>query len=530
MSFSLIQAGSHLQSINSDGVLSGALSLPTGVSLATNRVPRFARFAQGANRFVVVVNTPTQPLSVDSSGVVRPLTPSAPGNPVTLSAGAAGSLSGTYLAVQTYAILDNLNNIISESNYSPLMASSVSITSKKLTASFASSPEGAVNVSRLYRTTTGPGSEYFFWKSVPNSLTSYSGDESDALIGIVSAPLLGAAPAGLCLICEWGGRLFGVDRNDPDNVRYTESGTMYQWYALNTIPIAPIGDGTGITGFIPRRNSLGVGRKNAFTIVNGTSRTNFTATRQGLEIGLVSQESVVVYKDTAFFLWRDGVYTWDNDGFKCISDGRTRSWFTSDQYFNRAMFWRAVGAFDPVGTMYRLYLASPGSAVLDRWIEYDLTNGTWWGPHKTDAFTITSAFAVYGANQQPYTVIGSQEGFLSLDQEPRNDWELTPINMQATTKVHDMLTPDQHKHWGELEVYGEKQSAGTMDVTASLGHDPDSLVATPAMEMDLTNGRQRLGRVGAGEQMQLEFANSELNVDVTIRGYDIDPVHATGRR
>ena len=71
MPFTLFQAGNTLKSVNTDGGLSSALTLPTGVILNTNLQPRFARFKQ----YVVMVNTPSRPLSIDVNGVVRPLTP-----------------------------------------------------------------------------------------------------------------------------------------------------------------------------------------------------------------------------------------------------------------------------------------------------------------------------------------------------------------------------------------------------------------------------------------------------------------------
>ncbi len=89
MPFTLLQTGNMLKTVNTDGGLSPALTLPPGVTLATNLTPRFARF----KRYIVVVNTPTRPLSVGVDGVVRPLTLAPPSTPVILSAGAAGSES-----------------------------------------------------------------------------------------------------------------------------------------------------------------------------------------------------------------------------------------------------------------------------------------------------------------------------------------------------------------------------------------------------------------------------------------------------
>lgn len=526
MPFTLLQVGGTLKSVNATGAFSSALTLPTGIQLATNRVPRFARF----KGYVVVVNTPTRPISVSDSGAVHLLTPVAPAAALTLSAGASGTLSGTYLGLQTYRILDALGNVIAESDYGPAMAAAVTVSSHALHAAYAVSSED-VSGTQLYRTATN-GGVYFPWHYVAdNSSTSYEGNETDAAIGEIAAPSLGPAP-DLTLICEWGGRLWGVDRSDVDDLRWTEAGTMYAWSALNTLPIPHIGsDAAGLTALIPRRNALGVARRDVFNHVVGTDRSNFRpiVVNGGEQVGCLSQESVVVFNDIAYFIWRDGVYKWDANGITCITNGIVRSWFTSDQYFNRSMFWRAVGQLDPIALKYRLFLASVGSANLDRWIEMDLLTGAWWGPHKTDAFNPTCAVLVQGTDQQPYFMIGSKEGYLSQDQDPRNDWDAFPVALSAETKRHDAKEPDLEKYFGEVSVMTKKQTGGTLSVTPKLG-DEDEETTQVAMSHPMVRSRSRLGRIGVGKGTTLTFANNELNRDVAIEGYEIDPINLVGRR
>lgn len=526
MAFALIQADGKLVSVNSQGGLSSPLTLPAGVQLATNLTPRFAKFKQ----YVVVVNTPTRALSVDTSGVVRVLTPAAPSAPVVLSAGSASTLTGTYKALETFQVRDSLGNLISESAPSPLMSTPVTITNQSLNASFQLSADTISNI-ELYRTTTN-GSVYFPWRLVPgNSTSSISNDATaDAALGTVPIANLGTAP-DLTLIAEFGGRLFGVDRGDVDDLRWTEAGTMYAWSALNSLPIPHVGsDAAGITALIPRRNALGVTRRDMFLQVTGNSTATFSPQPVfgGEMTGCLSQESVVVYNDMAFFLWRDGVYTWDNEGVKCITNGKVRSWFSTDNYFNRAMFWRAFANLDPATLKYRLFLASAGSTTIDRWIEYDLTTSSWWGPHKTDAFSPTSAVLVPGSNMEPYFMIGSAEGYLSLDQEPRNDWDVVPINMSVLSKRQDVKQPDYEKYFGEVSIIG-KSLSGTTTITPTVGEIDNPTVGAP-FTWTMTNGRQRLGRIGVGKHATLQFDNANLNEDVVIYGYEINPTNIVGRR
>lgn len=525
MAFTLLQVGNALKSINPTGGWSSALTLPTGVELATNRTPRFAKFKQ----YVVVVNTPTRPISVDTSGNVRVLTPSAPTTAVALTSPDAGSLTGTYLALQTYKILDSVGNVIAESDYGPVMSAAVTISAKKLLATFGVSPD-TVSATQLYRTATNGGT-YFPWLLVNgNTSTTAESDLSDEGLGTVAGPALGSAP-DLTLIAEFGGRLWGVDRSDVDDLRYTEAGTMYAWSALNTLPIPHVGDdAAGITALIPRRNVLGVARRDTFNGVTGSTTSNITATivNGGEHVGCVSQESVVVFNDVAFFLWRDGVYKWDQSGIASITNGKVRSWFTSDQYFNRAMFWRAFGEMDPFGLKYRLFLASAGSTSIDRWIEYDLLTGAWWGPHKTDAFNPSSAVLIAGSDQQSYFMIGSKEGYLSQEQDDRNDWGALPIDLSVQTKSYNP-EPDSEKYFGELSVMTKPQTGGTLTVTPAVG-SLEAAVDQTAFSYDMTQSRKRLGRIGLGEEASVKFRNAEINRDVAIAGLEINPVNVVGRR
>lgn len=525
MAFTLVQAGGQLIPLNNEGQQGSALVLPAGVTLAQNLVPRFARI----NRFLVLVNTPSSPLSIDENGIVRVLTLTAPVAAPVLSAGASGALSGVYLAEQTYIVKDVSGNVISESGYGPV-SNEFTVTAQKLHAAFSVSTD-PTPVTRLYRTTTGPGGVFFKWHDLTDpTATSYEDDLADAGLGIVAGPILGPAP-DLTLIKEWQGRLWGVDRVDVDHLRFTEAGTMYAWGALNTIPIPHVGDDVGgIIGLVPRRNALGVGKHTAFSQITGTSNANFqvVTVSGGEQASFVSQESCVVRNDVAFFLGVDGVYRWDSSGITSISDGKVRTWFATDEYFNRSMFYRAFAQLDRAGLKYRLFLASVGQTFPDRWVEFDLLTGAWYGPHRTTAFALTCAVDVVGANGYTTAMIGGREGFLSKFQEPRNDWTSHSIASSFVTKTHVQDEPDLEKYWGELSVNGKVQSAGAVTIIATIPF-PANSYALP-LTYSMSTGRQRLPRVGVGREMVLTFSHDTLNEEVMLYGYEVNPVTIVGRR
>lgn len=530
MAFTLVQAGTSLVPLNTDGALGPALTLPPGITLRSNYVPRFARY----KNYIVVVNTPTRPLSVDTSGIVRPLTPIPPASAIALTAVGSGGLIGNYLALQTYVIKDALGNDITESDYGPLPASATATQLQQLNAVYPGSSEFQVTANRLYRTTQGPGSQYFPWIDTFAQTLTVTSNASDAQLGLVSAPARGSAP-DLTLIAEWQGRLWGVDRTAIDNLRYTEAGTMFGWSALNVLPIEHLGeDRYGITALAPRRNQLGVGRRKNLLQVQGSTTADIRPINVSENCGILSQESVCIYQDAVYFLWLDGVYRWDDSGLVCLSDqANVRSWFTSNSYFNQSMFSWSFAVFDQVAQTYRLFLCSAGSLQFDRWIEYNLKTGKFYGPHKTDAFAPSSAFQVRGSNDKPFPMIGSREGYVSQDVSVRSDWGLTPVNEDVILAADCATDPDMQKFYGEMTVHTEADgSTGVLTVTATVGDLASNNQASgPAIVLPhtLQIARERLGRLGEGKYLTLRFQNSQPGQNVVIHGYDI-PTNPTTRR
>lgn len=522
MSFSVIQAGSNLQFLDSSGVLT-TLTLPTGVTLRTDVKPRFAIH----KNYVILVNTPSIPLTIDGNGVVRPLCPPAPALGPTVAAGDTGTLSGTYGGVRyTFVVKDAQGVVIAESDYSP-PSNTVTIANKMLQVNGIQTSDYTISSRRIYRTTTN-GAVLFPWLDLDgNTLTTVEDDLSDAGLSILAAPELGNPPR-LILAAEWRDRLWGVGDTTINDVNFARPDAFWAWPSTNSITIPNSGrDNFGIRSLIPRRDSLGIGRRDQIFQIVGYTPDDFQVLKLSENTGVESNESMVIYRDTAFWLWKDGVYQWDGEGLRNISDPNVSSWFNTDSYFNRDEFPNSFAIFDPVRLKYKLFLAAAGGTTINRWVEYDLNYKTWWGPHKTDAFTPTASFVLTDDADKSEPAIGSSSGFVFQEQSTYSD-DGYAIDMDVDTVYYDCDMPDIEKYFGEMSIIGHVQAAGTMTITVRTGYI-GSTVQASTISYDLTQGRQRLRRLGTGKMFQMNFRQAVAAQNVIIEGFEV-PWTPIGRR
>ncbi len=522
MSFTVIQAGSSLQLMDNDGALT-TLTLPTGVTLRTDVLPRWELYGN----YAILVNTPSPfPLTIDGRGTVRPLNPPPPTSAPVISDGSAGSLSGTYTVKYTFIIKDAAGTLIAESDFSPTSNSHTIVSKNLKVASLETSPY-QISARRIYRTTTN-GTTYFPWLDVEgNTITEVQDDLADAGLSLVAAPTLGNPPR-LVLLKEWRNLLWGVGDNAPDELLFSDAGAFFTFPADNALTVSGTGrDPFGIRCLMPRKEALGIGRRDQIWTVVGETSDDFRLIKLSENTGIESGDSVATYRDTVWWLWKDGVYQWDNDGIRNICEGKTKNWFTTDDYFNRDMFPFAFGVFDPINLKYRVYLAATGSTELDRWVEYDVGTQTWWGPHKTGEFDPTSAFIISDASDKIQAVVGSSNGYVWNDQTTATDGTSTGIAFDVQTRFFDAKASDMEKYWGELSVLGKVQAGGTLTITPKVGYLDAS--AQTAISHSMSLGRQRLRRLGVGKLAQLGFTHSTAGEPVELYGIEI-PNHIVGRR
>jgi hypothetical protein len=228
-----------------------------------------------------------------------------------------------------------------------------------------------------------------------------------------------------------------------------------------------------------------------------------------------------------WWLWKDGVYQWGSEGIRSISDGKVKSWFATNDYFNRTKFPDAYAIFDQDRLKYKLYLASAGSDVIDSWVEYDIQTENWWGPHTTEAFTPTCSFYMYDADEQLFPLVGSSDAFTWRETTTPHDHLATGIPFEVISKYHDGGDPMYEKHWGQPMIYGKPQSAGQLVVTPITGFvdDPEGV----PVYFDMTKGKEQLGRLGTGPLLRLRLTHDVYNEPVQIYGIQV-PYNGFGVR
>lgn len=529
MAWTLAQVGSKLYRVGTDYTAT-ELSLPSGITLDTSKKLRMTLLG----RTVVLVNGCSRNLAVDFDGTVRTLVPQPPPNPLFLGSGGAGSLTGTYRYRFTYAVKDRYGRLVAESPMSPYWVTAAAAIN--ISVSYIGvSDDPSVNCRRIYRTTNG-GTTYFLLRELDDNVTtSFVDSLSDAALSLyaqsndsLGAPPGSAGAVGMSVCTAWKDRLWGAADyfSDSDNLRYSENREVWAWPEANYFPLSGIGS-NGITALIPRRDDLAVCKRSGVYKIVGDSATTFQPVIVTVAAGAIAPDSVAVIRNVGYVLGEDGVYRFDDDGYKSISREKVHAWFTTDDYFNRARFPYAEAGWNPELDTYDLHLAAAGSTVLDRWVSYDLKRQVWTGPHKTDAFTIKGRSLLRSASGTLLPVVGGDDGYVYLmNQSTRTDKTATAISADVRlTLTAD--TPSIEKVWAAPDVLTRIESAGTLAMAAAVG-DLASVYGT-ADSLDLTLGRQRGSILGPGRICRLKFTQATAAQDFMLMGLEV-PYFELGRK
>lgn len=548
MPFSLVQAGTALKVVDPGGT-SSTPTLPTGITLVTDRRPRMATVERG----VIVAHTPSQNLFYDPLlDTLRPFVPLPPVTGPILAAGSGTGLTGDYTVWVSFLIKDvETGALLSESPLSPASNTLTAADDDLAVTGIPVSNQSAVNARRLYRTAAG-GEVKYFWTDIDgNDATTFTGDDSDASLALAGeAPTLGLPPGSapgdtLRLLIAWKKRVWGAS-SDPtalDDILFSEAEPrVYAWGATSRLVASPRGeDNVGVVQYAARRDMLVVFKRNRMMAVSGTDATDFRVETISEEVGCIAPESVVVIRDVVYWLWDDGVYKYDDSGVTCLSDGSTGRgkvdpWFTTDTYFNRDRFPEAFAGYNPVTRCYELHLCNVGDTTENRWVSCSIETNEWLGIHKTAAFTPVSRILLRSNENAIIPTLGASDGYLyQMNRSTKSDvsGSTSAIHYKVKTRPHAGVgggDPDISHFFGMLSMFSKVETApaGTLTITPYVGWLNASAGTT--LSHDLTQGRERLGRLGVGQLCQLEFEMQTAGEDVLQFGYAIDPIFEVGRR
>lgn len=534
----LAHAETAFKLVKSDGTVV-ALTLPSGVTVSDTHRARSAILGS----FVAIVNAPSENLLLDSNdNTVRRMSLLPPTAAPDAAAGAGTGLTGVYRYWVSFAVKNADGDVINES---PLSPRSAALTLTNQNVSLTNIPVSLAsdcNCRRIYRTAAG-GTLAFQCYDIDDNVSTTLTDaiDDDSLSRLPSDPKLGN-PAGalpgerLTLICVWKSRLWAVPiRYDlRDDVIFSEADRPYAWPASNLFPAYPIGEDTiGVTGFLPRRDALGVLKRGRVLKIVGSSTDDFEMLIVVENTGCIAPESCIVVRDVGYWLGPDGVYSWDDAGVRCISRKNVDPWFTSDTYFNRTYFAQAIGGYNPVTNCYELGLMSAGSTERDVWVSYAIEKDEWLGPHSTSAFVPQCRALLVSDEEALRPAMGGQDGYVYLE-NGSNLYDLSGAGAQdgiswlLRTKWHHQGNPNATHFWGQLHVLNRAETASSLRAQPYVGGL--SAAAQSHITVDLTKELSRHRRLGVGRLCSLQFEQDAPGNRALLYGYSIRPIFEVGIR
>ena len=520
--YTLVLTSTKLQVLGDSGTYT-ELSLPSGVSF-TGRPAHVARLK---NR-LIITNAVTVPVWLGADLIPRILALPTPGNAPTLTSGGSGSYTGTRRCKVSFIVRATDGSVVAESPLSTPSAA-VTFTNNIITVSNIAVPPSVSPVTdrRLYFTADS-GETYFHAFDVEGITdTSINTTISDAALSLTEASdELVQAPVDLDLPTVWKNRVWG---KSGDSVVGTAAGFIDRW--PNGFPVDEGTDSFGITGFIPRKDEMAIGRRNRVYRLIGDDESSFALPNLTEGIGILAPASCLVIKDVGYWLANDGVYVWDAQGVRSLTDDSVRPWFNSDTYFNRAQFENAFACYDPIRNRYVLFLCQVNETTAQTWIEYDIASGKWYGPHTTAmSVSFTAAFVAPDANNVLRMIIAGDDGFLyALTPDVYTDGAAADeISLRILGKFHYGDDPDDTHVFLQPTIFMKPQSGKALTVKGHIGNTT-SQGANYTQSADLGNDRQKLPRLGVGRICQIEFTQNTGGAESAILGYLV-PYNNLGRR
>ena len=124
-------------------------------------------------------------------------------------------------------------------------------------------------------------------------------------------------------------------------------------------------------------------------------------------------------------------------------------------------------------------------------------------------------------------LVASSEGGLYLQTNPNASDVLSGIDCLIRTAWHSGGRPELEKVFGQLVLFSGVESDGDLTITPYVGGTDAAVSAT--LTHDLTKSEERLGRLGLGRLVSLQFQHTTINERLRLYGYQI-PIVPVGVR
>lgn len=128
-----------------------------------------------------------------------------------------------------------------------------------------------------------------------------------------------AIPKGKYITSHKNMLFWSGNNNSPSEVYFSEiappKGSPGDWGSLQV----QTDDGDRVMNIIKQQNNLVIFKSDGIHVLYGSSKNNFTLREVQPTIGTIAPKSVVNFQNTLFFLYRDGVYTFDGTNTQIIS-------------------------------------------------------------------------------------------------------------------------------------------------------------------------------------------------------------------
>lgn len=269
----------------------------------------------------------------------------------------------------------------------------------------------------------------------------------------------------------WVANTFEGGKRHHSRIRWSHPNFAEDWRSEDWIDVDPGVDGDEIVALVPHWDRLLIFKKHSIHALYGTDPDTFQVHPVNLEIGTLSQESVVLADDGIyFFSWPDGVFHYDGRKFTwvfdrlypAVEDGTiTESYKAEIQlgWGDRRLY--VSVPWDGSSTRARTFVLDPSLGKKGSWVAYGLGLGPFleWDPPGSDTLVLAgSGNTVVKLNQD-----GAFDNFGAAD---------VGIESYFRTGWVDLDEPAVRKRWKRPEFLMQAGHDAEVRVRVFVDYDP----------------------------------------------------------